>query len=299
VILLVLAICSAAGAAVLFAGQALRARHDVRVALAQAAAFGGAGAGKTLPQRGRGRAEVVSERAARLAMALGRLQDADELTGRLSSAGLGRVTVERFLALKTGTAVAAALLGVLLGAETGNPALAVLFFALFAVAGFRAPDWYLGARRSSRREQIRSELPSVLDLLAVSVEAGLGLDAAIARVAEFSKGPLSDELALLLGRISVGASRTDALRDLAARVDAPELTAFVRALIQADRLGLSIARTLRVQAGEVRSRRQSAAEEQAEKAPVKMLFPTIFFIFPALFVVILGPAVLNFIQGFK
>ena len=155
------------------------------------------------------------------------------------------------------------------------------------------PDFVIGSRARSRRERVRSELPDALDLLAVSVEAGLGFDGAIAKLTEHLPGALTEEFGLALGEMRIGASRAEALKKMSQRVDAPELAAFVRAIIQADQLGISLGRILRVQAADTRLRRQAAAEERAMKAPVKMLFPTVIFIFPSMFLVILGPALLN------
>ena len=155
------------------------------------------------------------------------------------------------------------------------------------------PDFVIGSRARSRREKVRSELPDALDLLAVSVEAGLGFDGAIAKLTEHLPGALTEEFGLALGEMRIGESRAEALKKMSQRVDAPELAAFVRAIIQADQLGISLGRILRVQAADTRLRRQAAAEERAMKAPVKMLFPTVIFIFPSMFMVILGPALLN------
>src|SRR3989454_896503 len=130
-------------------------------------------------------------------------------------------------------------------------------------------------------------------LLAVSVEAGLGFDGAITKLTEHMEGALTDELALTLNEMRIGESRHDALKKLAERAAAPEVANFSRAIIQADQLGISLGRILRVQATDTRLRRQAAAEERAMKAPIKMLFPTVAFIFPAMFLVILGPAFLN------
>jgi tight adherence protein C len=165
--------------------------------------------------------------------------------------------------------------------------------------GFIAPDWILTMKMRARREVVRGELPDALDLLAVSVEAGLGFDGAVTKLTEHMTGPLTDEFSLMLSEIRVGESRQVALKKMADRVDAMELSNFVRAVIQADQLGISLARILRVQAADTRSRRQAAAEEKAMKAPIKMLFPTVFFIFPAMFIVVLGPAMLNIMQVFK
>ena len=144
-----------------------------------------------------------------------------------------------------------------------------------------------------RRDQIRTQLPDALDLLAVSVEAGLGFDGAISKLIDHMDGALSEEFSLTLNEIRIGESRQDALKKLSDRADTPEISGFTRAIIQADQLGISLGRILRVQATDTRQRRQAAAEERAMKAPIKMLFPTVLFIFPAMFLVILGPAFLN------
>jgi tight adherence protein C len=121
----------------------------------------------------------------------------------------------------------------------------------------------------------------------------MGFDGAISKLTEHMKGPLADEFALTLSEIRIGETRQDALKKLAERTSTPELASFVRAIIQADQLGISLGRILRVQATDSRLKRQAAAEEKAMKAPIKMLFPTVMFIFPAMFLVILGPAFLN------
>ena len=168
---------------------------------------------------------------------------------------------------------------------------------LFAIAlagfGFIAPDFFVSHKARARKERIRAELPDALDLMAVSVEAGMGFDGAIVKLTEHMAGPLADEFALTLSEIRIGESRQDALKKLSARAGTQELSSFVRAIIQADQLGISLGRILRVQATDSRLKRQAAAEEKAMKAPIKMLFPTVLFIFPAMFLVILGPAFLN------
>jgi tight adherence protein C len=125
------------------------------------------------------------------------------------------------------------------------------------------------------------------------VEAGLGFDGAITKLTEHMDGPLAEEFGLTLGEMRIGESRSEALKKMAERVGSPEMAAFTRAVIQADQLGISLGRILRLQAAEARNRRQAAAEEKAMKAPIKMLFPTVLFIFPAMFIVILGPAFMN------
>ena len=212
---------------------------------------------------------------------------------RLLGAGLGRrLSPTGFLAAKGFLAVGGALMGVLIMSVTGS-GLGLLFIGALGVGGFIAPDYFVSLKAKGRREKIRADLPDALDLLAVSVEAGLGFDGAIAKLTEHMEGPLAEEFGLTLGEMRIGESRADALKRMSERVDAPELSSFTRAIIQADQLGTSLGRILRVQAADTRMRRQAAAEERAMKAPIKMLFPTVLFIFPAMFLIILGPAFLN------
>jgi tight adherence protein C len=241
--------------------------------------------------------EPAAARLARLALRLGPRTNVDAVRTRLAAAGVRDVAPERFLALKGAVTVGGVSLGLLLGARSGAGT-AMGFALAFGFLGFIVPDFLLSSRARKRREAVQAELPDALDLLAVSVEAGLGFDAALSRLTEHMRGALIEEFDLTLGEMRIGRSRHDALRRLAERIDAPELAAFVRAVVQADQLGMSLSKILKVQGDDSRRRRQAAAEERAMKAPVKMLFPTVFFIFPAMFIVILGPAILNFMKVF-
>jgi tight adherence protein C len=172
--------------------------------------------------------------------------------------------------------------------------MATVIFALsWGFGGFALPGIFVSMKARGRREEIRAELPDALDLLAVSVEAGLGFDGAVDKLTDHMDGALAEEFALTLGEMRIGESRHDALKKLSERVDTPEVASFTRAIIQADQLGISLGRILKVQSADSRNRRQMAAEEKAMKAPIKMLFPTVAFIFPAMFLVVLGPAVLS------
>lgn len=233
------------------------------------------------------------KRLAAMTLRLNPKTSVESIGTKLIAAGLAsRVTATQFLALKTGLAFGGIVLAILFGAVVG-PAAGILFLPMLAIVGFLLPDVMITIFTRSRREQIRSELPDALDLLAVSVEAGLGLDGAITKLAEHMDGPLVEEFAMTLNEMRIGESRHVALRNMAERAPSRELAAFVRSIIQADQLGISLGRILRVQAADSRLRRQAAAEEKAMKAPIKMLFPTVIFIFPAMFLVILGPAFLN------
>ena len=158
--------------------------------------------------------------------------------------------------------------------------------------GWYLPEWVLRSKSGGRQKKIQRALPDALDLLSITVEAGLGFDAAVARVARQAGGPLGEELHRVLQEMQIGKTRADALRDLGERTAIPELKGFVLAMIQADIFGISIAKVLQVQAREMRIKRRQRAEEQAQKVPVKIVFPLILCIFPSLFIVLLGPAVL-------
>jgi tight adherence protein C len=222
----------------------------------------------------------------------------ETISAKLVAAGLSsRISTSGFLAIKGGATVGGCLLGLALSAAT-SPAALVLFVPVLGAVGFIAPGWVVNVKQRGRREAVRSELPDALDLLAVSVEAGLGFDGAVTKLTEHMDGALVEEFGLMLSEIRVGEARTPALRKMAERVDAPELSTFVRAVIQADQLGISLGRILRVQATDTRLRRQAAAEEKAMKAPIKMMFPTVLFIFPSMFIVVLGPAMLTLLTIF-
>jgi tight adherence protein C len=174
----------------------------------------------------------------------------------------------------------------------------VVVTALMWGISFMAPDVIVQRRIDERQHEIAIRLPDVLDLLVISVEAGLGFEQAIQRTVETVPGPLADEFRRMLQETRVGSTRADALRAVDQRTDVPELRSFILAMLQADTFGVSIGRVLRAQADEMRVRRRQRAQEAAQKAPVKMLFPLIFCIFPSMFVVILGPAAMQIVRSF-
>jgi tight adherence protein C len=194
---------------------------------------------------------------------------------------------------------------------------AILFFLLFVVLnvlgfpfliglvmtavgglfGYIIPEFWLGGRVKKRQKAILLMIPDTLDLLTISVRAGLGFDAALGKVVEKLKGPLSDEFRRALAEVRVGKARRDALRDIIPRTEVGPLTNFIGAIIQAEQLGVSVSKVLQVQSEQLRIERRQRAEEQAAKAPIKMLFPLVGCIFPSLFIVILGPAIILIVQN--
>jgi tight adherence protein C len=174
----------------------------------------------------------------------------------------------------------------------------VVLFLLPVVLGFFGPDAWLQRKIDERRQEMLRALPDVLDLLVISVEAGLGFDSALSRVVATVPGPLSEEFFRMLQETRVGVSRKDAMRHLMERTDLDELRSFILAMIQAEAFGVAIARVLRVQADEMRVKRRQRAQEKAFAAPVKLVFPLVFCIFPSLFIVLLGPAAIQISESF-
>ena len=236
--------------------------------------------------------------------ALSRNINYDEVRVRLLRAGfpLG-LTAQRFVLVKWAGVLLGALLAFAyfpifnLALEAWGLAMPLAFAPFFAVLGalygFRMPDIWLGIQIRKRQQAIQLLLPDMMDLISISVEAGLGLMMAIQRISERFPNVLSEEFLRTLQEVQLGRSQSDALRDMARRVDVPDLTTLLTALVQADLLGLAVANVLRVQSERLRDRRAQRAREAAQKAPIKITFPLALFIFPALFVVILGPTLIK------
>ncbi|HVA87365.1 MAG TPA: type II secretion system F family protein [Candidatus Saccharimonadales bacterium] len=213
---------------------------------------------------------------------------------RLAMAGHpGNMRTSDFLGLKSVVAIAAAALAFLVFALLErNILMGVLLAVVGAGIGYMAPEFWLGRRIRARKHEILLAIPDSLDLLTISVRAGLGFDAALAKVTEKLPGPLSEEFRRALAEIRVGKQRREALRDIVGRTEVAPLTNFIGAIIQAEQLGVSISKVLQVQSEQLRIERRQRAEEMAAKAPIKMLFPLVGCIFPSLFIVILGPAII-------
>ncbi|CEP66281.1 Type II secretion system F domain [Moorella glycerini] len=223
-----------------------------------------------------------------------------ELGRRINYANLqSKIAPRELLVIKYLAGGLAAVLGALAGTSLVQQVQSIFILSLLGLlAGWYGPDFYLQVKGRQRQQAIEKSLPDVLDLLTVSVEAGLGFDGALLKVVEKSKGPLAEEFGLTLQEIRMGKPRAEALRDLSGRTGVHDLASFTGAVILADQLGLSIGNVLRLQAEQIRLKRRQRAEELAMKAPVKMLIPMVFFIFPAIFVVLLGPAVIQITKYF-
>jgi tight adherence protein C len=206
--------------------------------------------------------------------------------------------LSRILAIKPLLGLAGGVLGLFyLMAEPAPSRFAIMLGA--TAFGYFAPDLLLRSNAQKRRDAIRQELPNALDQMLISVQAGLGFEAAMARAAQNGTGPLAEEFIRTLQDIQVGRSRKEAYLSMSERVDVPDLRSFIRSIVQADAYGIAIAKVLKSQAQEMRMKRRQRAEEHAMKIPVKILFPLIFFIFPTLFIILLGPAVMNIIAAFS
>jgi tight adherence protein C len=213
---------------------------------------------------------------------------------RLAAGGYpyGLRTID-FMGLKVVAALATSGLSFLLfGLALSGPSAGFILAVMGLVLGFFIPDFWLSRRIKARQKAILLSIPDVLDLLTISVKAGLGFDAALGKVVEKTVGPLTDEFRRALAEVRIGKTRRDALKELVGRTNVPALTNFIGAIIQAEQLGVAIANVLEIQSEQLRIERRQRAEEMAAKAPIKMLFPLVGCIFPSMFIVILGPAMI-------
>jgi tight adherence protein C len=205
------------------------------------------------------------------------------------------LSVDLYLALRGAAMLGLPLAYVAYLAQSGQPidTMGMLIVAGLFFVGSRGSGWWVRRKARARQNKIERALPSALDLITVCMEAGLSFDSGLAKVVEKTRGPLADEFARVLQEMQIGKPRRTALRDMAHRVDVRDVSSFVAAIVQADQMGMSLGPAMRVQADEVRTRRRQLVEEQAMKAPVKMLFPLVLFILPATMLVVLGPAIVT------
>jgi len=224
----------------------------------------------------------------------------DKIREKLVSAGMYGTTPRKVLGYQVLCAIAFALVLLwLIPAMGGSIIFAVVLAVAAGVGGWFAPVYYVELKRRKRMDLIDKQMPDMIDLLVVTIEAGLGILASVQVAAESMSDPLGQELRLTLQEQRMGLSVGQAIESLGRRVDAGNMRMFVRAITQGERLGVSIGTTMRNLSIEMRKRRRAMAEERAQKMPIKMLFPLIFFIFPALFIVILTPIVISIAQAFS
>lgn len=208
-------------------------------------------------------------------------------------------TVDRVLSGKVIGAVAGLVGGLAFQLMLHSPTMKIIVVAGAVVAGFFAPNLYLYQKAHERAERLQRDLPDAIDLLTISVESGLGFDAAVQQVARNTEGPLAEEFSRVLREMQIGQGRADALRALGERTNVGDVRTFVGAMVQADSFGIPVAQVLRVQSAEMRVKRRQRAEEKAQQVPVKITIPLIFCILPTLFIAVMGPAVLSIMDSFS
>jgi tight adherence protein C len=222
-----------------------------------------------------------------------------ELRNELMAAGLHRMAPRKFLGYRILCTACVPAAWTWVAVSSAMPAAITVLGTITALLmGWVAPITIVRKRARRRLQQIDHELPELIDLLIVTVEAGLGFNSSLQIAGDRLRGPVGEEIRLTLQEQSMGLSTNEALRNLLARAETPAMRSFVRAIIQGETLGVSIGEIMRTLAAEMRKRRRASAEERAQKAPIKILFPLIFLIFPAMFVILLGPAAFQFIEAF-
>lgn len=223
------------------------------------------------------------------------------ISKKLEKSGLNKnCTVEKWLFVKTAFALIISILtGALIYKTSNNAIFTGLFIALSIMLVNTVLDFYLSRKIEFRKKKLLKDLPYTMDLITVSIEAGLSFDGAMERVVENVSGVISDEFIKCLKEIRMGIQRKTALKNMSTRCDAKELSMLVTSIIQADDLGVSLSRVLRIESSNLREERKQSAREKAMKAPIKMLFPLVFFIFPSIFIIILGPALIKIAEVFS
>lgn len=292
IILVLIALTLVACSALLVARVVLEPRSRSAERLAQIHSYGMPASEAAVPTEPQPRRSPIEAIGALVASRLdeGRLAS---LRAELLGAGMFTTSAETYLGYRLLSVVGFPLLCAYVIAPAGQPALTVLAGVAGVVWAWLLPKAFLARRGRLRMQRIDRAMPELVDLLVVGVESGMGLAGAIRTASARTRGPLGDELKLMLREQSLGASTTESLTHMLERADTPATRSFVRTIVQGERLGVSIGHMMRTLAEEMRKRRKATAEELAQKAPVKMLFPLVFLIFPAMFIVLLAPAAIS------
>jgi tight adherence protein C len=242
----------------------------------------------------------LQERAVGLGRRISGADTAERIRRKLDLAGNPPGwTVDRVLSGKVTGAVVGLIGGLVFQLMLSSPTWKIVVVIGVTVIGFFAPNLYLYQRAHDRAERLQRDLPDAIDLLTISVESGLGFDAAVQQVARNTEGPLAEEFSRVLREMQIGQGRADALRAMGERTNVGDVRTFVGAMVQADSFGIPIAQVLRVQSAEMRVKRRQRAEEKAQQVPVKITIPLIFCILPTLFIAVMGPAVLSIMDSFS
>jgi tight adherence protein C len=291
--------------AILLAGSALSSSTEGGVTRSLAVLEAMTNAPKELNQElDRSFADRVLEPLQQRALSVGRrvsgADTAERIRRKLDLAGNPPGwTVDRVLSGKVLGAVLGLVAGLMFSLMLNSPATKIIVIIGVTIVGFFAPNLYLYQRTYERSERLQRALPDAIDLLTISVESGLGFDAAVQQVARNTDGPLAEEFSRVLREMQIGQGRADALRALGERTNVGDIRTFVGAMVQADSFGIPIAQVLRVQSAEIRVKRRQRAEEKAQQVPVKITIPLIFCILPTLFIAVMGPAVLSIMDSFS
>jgi tight adherence protein C len=301
ILTLLIGLVLTAVAVALFARSFIVSRLRSSESLAQIGQYGFTGAAELDPPTGlRGWVDDFAGLLGGFLVHKLKLFNEDHVRKQLVSAGMYGTSPRMLLGYQVLLAIALPALWIWLAVAAGlSSALALLGVVLAALFGWMAPTTIVGNRAVARIARIDYDMPELIDLLVVTVEAGLGLNAALQLASERMTGPLGEELRITLQEQRMGLPALQALENLLNRCPTAAVRSFVRAMVQGERLGVSVGQILRSLALEMRKRRRAAAEERAQKAPIKILFPLVFMIFPAMFLVILGPAVINIFDALK
>jgi len=301
ILLLIIGLLLTATAVALVARGVIAARLRTVDSLGHIGRYGFTGVGRLEPTAGlKGMVDDFAGSIGRLILQQLRFGDEDRLRRQLVSAGMYQVTPRMLLGYQVLFTIAFPALWIWFAAVAGTSGgVTILGVVVGLVVGWMLPQWVVQQRATQRLSRIDYDMPELIDLLVVTVEAGLGLGASLQLASRRLTGPLGEELRIAVQEQTMGLSLLQALENMLNRCSTPAMRSFVRSMVQGERLGISVGQILRSLALEMRKRRRAAAEEKAQKAPIKILFPLVFLIFPAMFLVLLGPAMFAIVDALK